>query len=205
MRKMTRLLLLTFLFSCAGMVSAQTDSDTPSDESYLGEKGSSIFELGFSYYIPAADGADYAGTIAFDLQGGKYLLENLFLKGGIGVTNTSINFYNDAGSDDDYRTTTTALRLPINIGYTLPFASRYGLSLYTGPDLNLTIAGKQEVGNETTKLSDMEKVKRFSANWNIGATLKLWIFGLTAEYLIPLGKDSDIKYGGFGFGLKFGF
>lgn len=177
---------------------AQTISkDATTTETHLGDKGSDIFELGITYYIPDYN-ADKAYALGFDFQGGKYLFKNFYLKGGIGILHAYCTYSKDFYSQN------TSLRIPITLGYTLPFGKKAGLSLYTGPHLNLIVGGKTEYYGETTRLKDIEDVKRFGADWTVGATLNLWGFGLSVEYMAMLGDNANFA-NSLGVGLKIGF
>ena len=61
----------------------------------------------------------------------------------------------------DMEFSSTALGIPVNIGYAMPFTESglTGLRFYTGPKLALTIAGKGEMMGKEYKISDMKDFK----------------------------------------------
>ena len=128
-----------------------------------GEYDSSFF-LGQNYYI------------------GYNVIDNLFIRSGIGYLTGWVEAYGVTNN-------TTYLPIPIQIGYSLPLGNICALNIQTGPKLNYAIAGKIEQGQQEIKYKDLDGIKRFSAQYTIGATFLIKGWGISAEYGFGLGDN----------------
>ena len=149
-------------------------------------KGHDFIGFDITYFhVEPEEGSAF--TLKYDLDYGKYLVNNLYVKGGIGVSSSS--------STSRYHSSSlTALNLAGAVGYTLPFSNHVALDFNTGPHLGYTIAGKTKYDGVTTKWKDMEHKEPFGAIWTVGAYLYLWEFRLGFKYAFDL-SNSDMGIG----------
>ncbi len=149
-------------------------------------KGHDFIGFDITYFhIEPEEGSAF--TYKVDLDYGKYLVNNLYVKGGIGVSCSGSTSRNHSSSF-------TALNLTGAIGYTLPFSNHVALDFNTGPNLGYTIAGKTEYDGVTTKWKDMEYKEPFGAIWTVGAYIYLWELRLGFKYAFDL-SNSDMGIG----------
>ena len=188
--------MLCAVFMFTPILSAQeSNASGNSEDSQVGAQGTSSFAINAMYNIPSVD-SDHSYGLTFEALGGKYVAKNLSIEGGLGV-------YHSGCVYTDMEFSSTALGIPVNIGYTMPFTESglTGLRFYTGPKLALTIAGKGEMMGKEYKISDMKDFKRFNAYWTFGANFSIYTFGITAEYMVLLGEKTDFSSGAFCLGL----
>ena len=165
-----------------------------------GDSGDFAGGVHATYYIPQ-NSEDMWG-LGFDVVVGKYVVDNLYLNGGLGVQFNSLDDFENNEFD------LTALRLPVNLGFRLPVSSsgHPAIAIYTGPRFTYAIAGKGKLGGiDYDKLSDVDSVQRFNAYWSAGATIDLWGFGISVEYMVLMGKKTDLSSGMLGIGAKIAF
>ena len=190
--------MLCAAFMFTPMLSAQvSNASGNSEDSQVGAQGTSSFAFNVMYNIPSAD-ADHSYGLTFEVLGGKYVAKNLSIEGGLGV-------YPYGYVYTDMEFSSTALGIPVNIGYRIPFTQSglTGLRFYTGPKLTLTVAGKGEMMGKKYKISDLEDFKRFNAYWTFGANFDIYMIGITAEYMIFLGEKTNFSSGAFCLGVTF--
>lgn len=207
MEHMKRLILIfyaTFMF--APMLSAQDNNEsenvnkTENTQDYqVGAQGSSSFGFNLMYNFPSQD-ADSAYGLIGELLFGKYVARNLNFEGGLGV-------YWGGFQDSYIDLSSTALGIPINLAYRIPFtqSGMTGLRLYTGPKLKLLVGANGESFGEKITFSDLKKqdgFKSFSAYWTFGLSFEIHVISISAEYKCLLGKKSEYASGAFGLGLS---
>lgn len=201
MKRLTLLLCATFMFATTlsaqdNVESTQSITTQSVQEEQVGAQGTSTLGFNVMYNIPSVD-ADSAYGLTFELLYGKYVARNLNIEGGLGV-------YHGGYVYPYIEYSSTSLGIPINIGYRMPFSQTglTGLRLYTGPKLTLAVAGKGEMFGEEYKLSEIEDAKRFNAFWSFGINFDIYMIGISAEYMVLIGKKSDFSSGMFGIGLS---
>jgi|GEM_PF-3927586 len=163
----------------------------------------------FSYYIPKISGSEVdAWGLGIDYTGGKYLMDKVFLEGGLGFV-----LYRFKTGSGKYKMTESqdVLRVPLSVGYTLSTRDqRMHLNLFTGPRVSYIIAGSQEYDGETIKYKDLEeKPDRFFVDWSVGAYFSFKTkeganegFGVGVEYGLDTG---DKRFDYWGIFIRFGF
>ena len=194
----------TFMF--VPMLSAQESNGSENDnttentqDEQVGAQGTSSLGFNVMYNFPSQD-ADSAYGLTFELLYGKYIARNLNFEGGLGVYT--------GGSNSSYMNlSSTALGIPINLAYRIPFtqSGMTGLRLYTGPKLKLLVGANGEKFGEKFNLSDLKKsddFKSFSAYWSFGLSFEIYMICISAEYQCLLGEKSDFASGAFGIGLS---
>ena len=136
---------------------------------------------------------DSSFGLGFDLLFQYYFAKSAYIAPGIGVTHSGSSGYNSSGygNASTHNGSSTAVRVPIMIGYDLAFSKKIGLTLQTGPQIGYTVAGYSEYDGEKTKVKDMEGFEPFHINWSAGAFLYFGDFRVGAEYLIGLKDGSE--------------
>ncbi len=166
---------------------AETKSETPHEtSSWIGTKKGTTMGRSNVYY-PIIEGDHKSGfSLGLDVIYGYNIADNLFISAGLGYCFYSL--YYGSGS---YQTNIdqTSLSIPIQIGYNIPLGNICSLDVVTGPRLNYAIAGKYTQGQVETKYKDIDGLKRFTAEYTIGATFLIKGFGITAEYGLGLGDN----------------
>ena len=170
-------LCMAALFVCAD-ISAQES------ESWIStKKGTSLGYYDFYYAMP--DG-DYDRKFALGMRFcyGYNVVDNLFIQAGLGYMTGVVEVY-------DVIDNSTSLNLPMQIGYNLSLGRICSLDIKTGPQLNYVIAGKVESGGEEIKYKDMGGIKRFNAEYTIGASFLIKDWGVVCEYGLGLGENEN--------------
>ena len=166
---------------------AETKSETPHEtSSWIETKKGTMMERGNTYY-PIIEGDHKSGfCLGLDLIGGYNVADNLFISAGLGYC--MYGLYYGSGSYET-QVDQTSLSIPIQIGYNIPLGNICSLDVATGPRLNYAIAGKYTQGQVETKYKDIDGLKRFTAEYTIGATFLIKGCGITAEYGLGLGDN----------------
>lgn len=135
--------------------------------------------------------------MGFDLAANYYFAKSAFIAPGIGVLHSSSTGYNSSGygNSNKHSNSSTAVRIPIMVGYDLAFSEKIGLTLQTGPHLGYIVAGYHEENGDKIKFKDMEDTEPFHVNWSVGAFIYWGETRLGAEYLIGLKEGSEGTFG----------
>lgn len=97
------------------------------------------------------------------------------------------------------------VRVPLVAGYTIPLRNDLFLSVYTGPELNYSLAGEIRLSDsEKSLLPDMEtslfgnewNLRRFDMAWKIGVAFPVWDLTVSIDAAIGV---TDLMKGGTGF------
>ena len=156
------------------------------DESWINKKkGTSMGAVDLLYY--AIPDGDYDSSLFLGQRYcfGYNVVDNLFIQSGLGWMTGWVEAY-------EITDNSTSLNLPIQIGYNLSLGGTCSLDIKTGPQLNYIIAGKLESDGEEVKYKDLDyDIKRFSAEYTIGASLLFKNWGVAVEYGVGLGKNES--------------
>ena len=165
----------------------ETKSETSHETwSWVNRKKGTTMYRGNAYF-PITEGGEQAPpTLGMDLNFGYNVADNLFISAGLGYC-----FYSWQYGSGSYETSIFqfSLNLPIQLGYNIPLGDICSLDVVTGPRLNYAVAGTYTQGKVETKYKDIDNLKRFSAEYTIGATFLIKTFGITAEYGFGLGDN----------------
>lgn len=159
------------------------DKRNNSDNSLPFPKGKSKF--GFDITVFIKDGVNWM-TYGFDY--GKYIMNNLYIDGGLDMT-----CFFDSGYQ--WKDSNTSLGIPLSIGYSLPIVKNIALDISTGPRFNYIISGKYEYDGETVRYSEYDDLDRFWADWDFGAFLNVYGFKLGIKYQIGLTDGTENMFG----------
>lgn len=154
-------------------------------------KGDKYSRSSFYYGRLQGEELDFNFSLGWDFIGGQYVMDNVSLQAGLGLT---ISGYGYKYGRTNYDFSETIISVPIALGYSMPIGEKSSLDLYTGPRLNYIISGKSEVKEngktiEKKKYKDIKNIERFHVNWNVGAALCFGTWGITAEYRPALNND----------------
>ena len=140
---------------------------------------------------------DSSFGMGFDLAANYYFAKSAFIAPGIGVMSSNSRGYNFSGygTSNKHSNSSTAVRIPIMVGYDLAFSKKIGLTLQTGPHLGYIVAGYHEENGDKIKFKVMEDTEPFHVNWSVGAFIYWGETRLGAEYLIGLKEGSEGTFG----------
>lgn len=140
--------------------------------------------------------------------GGIYnlpLVANLYLEPGLKLFYNSYSAndiweFDDADSDDaNFSIRKFGLRVPVMIGYHFDFTDDVKVSVFTGPELELGLSGKQhwtedgESGSESI-YGELGSYNRLDLTWGIGAgvTFKKFFVSVSGNIgMLNMFKDND--------------
>lgn len=178
-------LLLTAL--CAPAISfAQEESPAPADKITFptvrpervrwGTRLSfdvSSFAGGRSFYD---NGAGFDAGVVMNIR----LPRNLYFEPGVMMHYTGVSIRNEVLEDYQLYSGSASLwslRVPVNMGYSVPLLETLSLQAYTGPWVNFNLSGKQQVsaapGSPYEKDNSLNEFtyKRVDAQWGFGLQL----------------------------------
>lgn len=167
------------------------------EESYF-RKGKNFFGVQIGYLFlkenksSGGSSSSYSSgfSMMYDLRFGRYLIDNLFvdMNAGFAFSSTSIKVQIPGfkSTEQDYEF--YSIPLNFHIGYTIPFNSRSGVSLYTGPMISFPVGSKYKVDGKKEKAKIDLKT---AFNWDFGLELNLanWILG--GRYTIGMNSKKD--------------
>ena len=108
----------------------------------------------------------------------------------------------DSVTESDPKLTKWGVQLPLVIGYEIDFSDRFGLTIFTGPQMRFAFAGKIDIKNKTLKedfgnyfdLWGINGQRRFDLSWKVGGGVPIpirdCVFTLEADFgITDLLKD----------------
>ena len=118
-------------------------------------KGDKYSRCSFYYGRLEGEELDFNFSLGWDFIGGQYVMDNVSLQAGLGIT---ISGYGYKYGRTNYDFSETIISVPIALGYSMPIGEKSSLDLYTGPRLNYIISGKREL-TENGKTIEKKKYK----------------------------------------------
>lgn len=177
--------------------SAQADLlDNPDNHAYFGAR----LSLDIS---STADGNDYYSNGAGFSIGAVYnipLYKNLYFEPGLSIfydtfgTETLIN--DDAGlpiGSVDGSIRNFGFRIPIVAGYHFDFTDDMQLSVFTGPQLNLSLSAKEHIAGESYSIFGDRGFKHADIQWALGVGLTWQKYYISLSGGIGMTKARDWK------------
>lgn len=192
---MKKLFISLIALGAAASASAQADLfDNPDNEAYLGARISldiSSTADGNSYY---SNGAGFSIGAIYNIP----LYKNLYFEPGLSL------FYDTFGEEllipDENNMTYGSIdgsirnlgfRIPLVAGYHFDFTDDMQLSVFTGPQLNLSVLAKEHLGDNSYSIFGEYGFKHIDLQWALGVGLSWQNYYVSVSGGIGMTKVRD--------------
>lgn len=184
-----------------------TTSSTDNKPDYAIRRGDRFVFMDIAYTLESFKNKDsemsFSSSVnmAYEIGGGYYLVNNLFIEGAIGLTYGRFTDTPKPGYNNGYKKreqTSYGIQIPIHIGGSLPIGNSCKLNLYTGPACGFPLSTKVKIDGE--KQNDKTDIK-ISVAWVLGANLNLGGFKLGVNLGYPLAEKIQNQGPGVSFYL----